>query len=249
MSGRIDLTNQRFGNLYVIERDENICTNNGRSHVAWKCLCLCGNVVTVRSDNLRKGCTISCGCIKKKNLREAGINRKNDLTNKSFGFLTVICDSGRRDSDGSVIWKCRCDCGNIVEVSSCNLLRKKEPTISCGCKKSKGEKKIIDILKEMDEEFVTQKTFKNCRNPKTNKLLFFDFYLEKYNLLIEYDGEQHFHIIKNDRYGFEDLKFRDKYKEKWCKDNNIYLHRIPYTDLNIITIEYIEKIFNKYRNS
>ena len=70
--------------------------------------------------------------------------------------------------------------------------------ISCGCfKSSKGELKISKALKKLKINYENQKSFNNCRNPETNRKLFFDFYLPDYNCCIEYDGEQHF--IANDK--------------------------------------------------
>lgn len=53
-----------------------------------------------------------------------------DLTGQKFGRLTAIEDSGKRVGS-SVRWLCRCDCGNLVIVSS-NALRTGN-TKSCGC--------------------------------------------------------------------------------------------------------------------
>ena len=44
---------ERYGHLLVIEQAPNIITPNGRSHVAWKCLCDCGNEKIIRGDLLR----------------------------------------------------------------------------------------------------------------------------------------------------------------------------------------------------
>ena len=52
-----------------------------------------------------------------------------DLTNKRFGRLTVLNYDCHRN--GKVIWKCRCDCGNIAYVCNGNLVNHK--TESCGC--------------------------------------------------------------------------------------------------------------------
>ena len=55
-----DLTGQKFGKLIVIEESER---KSGRSAV--KCLCDCGNVVSVITYNLVSGRTKSCGCYQK----------------------------------------------------------------------------------------------------------------------------------------------------------------------------------------
>lgn len=59
MSAKIDLTGQRFGRLVVIE-DTGLRTGK---MVVWKCLCECGNVKNIISNNLRKGTSKSCGCL------------------------------------------------------------------------------------------------------------------------------------------------------------------------------------------
>lgn len=55
-----------------------------------------------------------------------------DLTGKRFGHLVVMCKAGYRYK-GSLVWTCKCDCGNIMDVNS-NHLRTGH-TKSCGCYK------------------------------------------------------------------------------------------------------------------
>ena len=62
---RIDLSNQRFGRLVVIEM---VGTKTG--HSIWKCLCDCGNVRLNVDSNLKTGSTKSCGCLQIDNLRK-----------------------------------------------------------------------------------------------------------------------------------------------------------------------------------
>ena len=60
----IDITGQRFGRLVALERD----ANNGKL-VRFRCQCDCGDLVTVRSDLLRRGETTSCGCFRREAIR------------------------------------------------------------------------------------------------------------------------------------------------------------------------------------
>lgn len=74
------------------------------------------------------------------------------------------------------------------------------------------------------EEVGTDHKFKNK--------LPFDFYIKKYNLCIEYDGEQHF-IKKSfnmDEEEFLLIKKRDEIKNNFCKKNKINLIRIHFTE-------------------
>ena len=194
---------------------------------------------------MRNGHTVSCGCKRRETLVAAGKNRASDLVGSVFGRLLVKKDSGERDNKGGIIWECECSCGNTTYVSTSNLTRTNEATISCGCAKSKGEEKIIATLIQAQIPFITQKRFDTCVFPETNRHLVFDFYLPEQNILIEYDGEQHFHKVKNDRYGYEGIVARDNYKNQWCKENNIVLIRIPYTDYDKINVENMRKIIQR----
>lgn len=107
---------------------------------------------------------------------------------------------------------------------------------------SNGEELLQNIFLHEQIEFETQKTFEKCRNPKTNTLLKFDFYLPKYNLCIEYDGIQHFEYSNhgwNTKEKFDQTQYRDSIKNKFCEENSIKLIRIPYTEFDKINANYI----------
>lgn len=57
-----------------------------------------------------------------------------ELTGKSFGDLTALeaCPD-KRSKERSILWKCQCSCGKIVEIPA-NELTKGFHT-SCGCKR------------------------------------------------------------------------------------------------------------------
>lgn len=246
MPKKIDLVGQKYGRLTVLSEAEKIRTPNGRSHVTWLCECECGKQIVVRSDCLRNGHTTSCGCKKLERTIEMGKNQKKDLIGQTFGYLTVIKDSGLRTTRGEIKWTCKCICGQEINVISTNLTRKKEGTISCGCKKSRGEAAIIKSLIALQIPFISQKKFDTCIFPDTGHQLVFDFYLPEQNLCIEYDGVQHFEEVKKDFFDFDTIQKRDKYKNQWCKENNIPLVRIPYTELENISPENMEAIIRRY---
>lgn len=60
-----DITGKRFNNLTVLSRAE----NSGK-RVMWKCLCDCGGEIITRSDSLKTGHTVSCGCVSKTRLAQ-----------------------------------------------------------------------------------------------------------------------------------------------------------------------------------
>lgn len=76
MSKFIDLTGQKFNRLTVVERAEN--TKDGKA--SWKCICECGNEITVIGKDLRSGNTKSCGCY---NRESASIRAKKHGYSKS----------------------------------------------------------------------------------------------------------------------------------------------------------------------
>jgi very-short-patch-repair endonuclease len=89
---------------------------------------------------------------------------------------------------------------------------------------------------------IEQKCFEDC---KDKRVLPFDFYLEDYNILIEYDGELHYKEsrYKNSQDKLNIIKNHDNIKNNYCKENNIKLIRIPYTEF-----DNIENILKKELN-
>ena len=98
-----------------------------------QCVCDCGKHTVVSYSHLKYGGVKSCGCLK-------NTSKFEDLTGKTFNNLTVLSRIGREavGSNGQTtqLWRCKCDCGNIVNVNSRSL--KSGNTKSCGC--IQGEK-------------------------------------------------------------------------------------------------------------
>lgn len=216
-----NLIGQRFGKLIVLDR-----VKIKDKSTTWLCQCDCGNKVIVRNDHLKDGSTKSCGCLN----QEKVVN----LLGQKFGKLLIIERAGST-SDGKALWKCQCDCGNIV-IKSGDSLRNNNVQ-DCGCSKvfSKGESKIIQILTINNIPFEQQKNFKDC---KDIRVLPFDFYVNN-KYIIEYDGIQHFESRAHFG-GEEEFKItqeHDRIKNQYCKDNNIPIIRIPYTHLNELCLE------------
>ena len=106
---------------------------------------------------------------------------------------------------------------------------------------SKTEQLIYYFMKIENIIFDTEKTFKNC---KDKNLLPFDVYLSNENIIIECDGMQHFKAI--DYFGgkesFKIRKFHDNIKNKFCRDNNIAILRIPYIYDPVVDKQKIESL-------
>ena len=100
---------------------------------------------------------------------------------------------------------------------------------------SKGEIAIKKILDDKNIKYVQQYKIKECCDIKT---LPFDFYLNDYNTLIEYDGIQHFdikHAFKEDK--FYETVIHDAIKKQFAKDNNIRLVEVDYKNVLYSDVE------------
>ena len=159
------------------------------------------------------------------------------MTGQKFNKLTPLY---RVENKGKkVVWHCKCDCGNEVDVMANHL--KDNHTTSCGCSLSLGEEKICKILLANNIEFKSQKVFEDCIFNDSKAKAKFDFYLVKYNTIIEFDGIQHFFYQENSKIftkeKFEKILEHDKIKNQYCKDNDIFLIRIPYYHYDNLCIE------------
>ena len=54
---------QKYSRLLIVARHEDVVSKNGKIIRTWKCVCDCGNEITVHGAHLRSGHTKSCGCL------------------------------------------------------------------------------------------------------------------------------------------------------------------------------------------
>lgn len=69
----IDLTGAKFGRLTVLKRSPH---NTSYNKPQWICECECKNIVTVCAADLKKGQTLSCGCLNKEKTALRNVNRR-----------------------------------------------------------------------------------------------------------------------------------------------------------------------------
>ena len=62
-----DISGLRFGRLVALQR-----AGLKSRHAAWQCHCDCGQEPIIGSPELRRGSTLSCGCLKKERAGEVG---------------------------------------------------------------------------------------------------------------------------------------------------------------------------------
>jgi hypothetical protein len=101
---------------------------------------------------------------------------------------------------------------------------------------SKGEKRIAQFFDLHNIDYVREKTFKDCVN-FCGSFLRYDFYLEQFNLLIEYQGQHHEKPVNKYRRAqivHDKTVKHDTIKEKFALDNRINLIKIYYNDYDKI---------------
>lgn len=127
----INIDGQKFGYLTALEPVVFGIKTNGRSY---KCICVCGKEVIRKVSNLRNGgLRQSCGC-KYSSYYEDSF----DLTGQILGDLLVSKRLGTHRSSKSILYLCKCICGNNIELTSKALQRRKIK--NCGCKIVPGKK-------------------------------------------------------------------------------------------------------------
>ena len=105
-------------------------------YIVWLCRCTCGNELLLDTRYLQRATITDCGC--KSGIRPAWDRaegmlspRQRDLTGQQFGQLTCISPTAQRSPGGSVVWSCRCSCGNLCTAVSSQLTKGFKK--SCGC--------------------------------------------------------------------------------------------------------------------
>lgn len=94
-------------------------------------------------------------------------------------------------------------------------------------KLSDGEKEIAKALDALYIDHEREVLYKGLINPKTKCPLFFDFFISKYKIAVEFDGPQHFKPVYGEAQ-FMEQKMKDKIKNVFCNKKGILLLRIPY---------------------
>ena len=135
-----NIQGQRFGRLVALEFSH----VNQRHKAFWRFQCDCGNTVVLPADKVKLGHTKSCGCLRRE---RAGKLKALDITGQRFGRLVAQAPTDRRDAGGSVVWQCRCDCGNTA-LYSVNELRR-SGVQSCGCLYRESRPNCVSARRDM----------------------------------------------------------------------------------------------------
>lgn len=212
-------------------------------------VCDCGNWEIVEGLKYRNEEQITCVPCALRN-----ITTMKDISGEIYGQLQAIAPLSKRGSDGSVYWKCRCvDCGHEQEVIKNNLRKNKGHLCAVCGEKSKGEYKVAKMLQELNMPFEKEKIFSDCIFEDSNGCARFDFYVNN-TYIIEIDGQHHFFPVsyggnvteQEKKLMYQKVLEHDRYKNKYCRDNDIPLIRIPYFSLDALTYQDLDIKTSKF---
>lgn len=193
----------------------------------------CGNIYMTRpTDFLRGHGCLKCSYVERS--PKIGVNQRTPLSEVKKSIKDILGDQYvvlTKDSDYR---------GNRQHISIKHLVcgtvyKARYSDIQCGhtgcpyCNSPKGELIISKILNSLNINYEAQKTFDDL---KDKSYLSYDFYIPDQNILIEYQGLQHYKPVKH--FGGENQfklqQQHDKFKSEYAKSHNYKLIAVPYTE-------------------
>lgn len=135
---------QVFGKLTIVSESNPIVRKDGRLRRKFICNCSCGNTINVQLDKLSSSKTVSCGCVRKKEI----------LIGSKFNNLTVLREveeSIEPSGDKHRVFLCLCDCGKTTNVRLRRLTSLKSKSCGCHVNTANGDSstKLYGVWKSM----------------------------------------------------------------------------------------------------
>lgn len=230
--GNVKLDDEKV-DLKLIGRNIKRVGNHINTHTptSWQCL-KCNHEWMTSSDNIlnaETGCPKCADRIKLTNeivdqrLKDRFIKRLDDYISKNI-----------------VIWWSCLKCFYEWKTTPGHILNGETGCPQC---LKKNETLVGVILKREEVEFNSQELLKVIVPSSTNKNYTVDYYLPEQNIVIEYNGRQHYEpvcfggiSIKRAEANFDKQRSRDVFVQQICNDNNISLILIDgrkYTNSNL----------------
>jgi predicted RNA-binding Zn-ribbon protein involved in translation (DUF1610 family) len=187
---------------------------------------------------LKQGCKMCAIENQKKAITkslEVYIEQCYNKFNTLYDFPNI--ENEYKNGESNISIKCN-RCGNIFIRRAKAFLNQNSTCPDCNS--SNGEIAVLGVLKKNKINYIHHYYFKDC--VYKNKLEF-DFYLLDYNIVIEYQGKQHY-VDNGWKSGkeFKEQQIRDKIKREYCKNNGIKEIEIPYWDYDKIEQIILEQI-------
>lgn len=237
--------NKKILNKYGEKRYEILYCNNAHDKLELKCLD-CGNIIYIKYlSNFfvksRKNFCPYCAGTKKKLYKEGDeISRisfneaQKRLDEVLFGEYQIIEDSYKKWTGDCLIRHTLC--GKIFKQTPRELLYHSH--CPCYTIASKGELKIKNVLDKYNISYQQQFRFGDMKKAP------YGFFLPDYNLLIEFQGRQHFEPVK--QFGGEkqfknqqDIDYRKKENAKKYGYNIFYL---TYLEMSSIEEKLVQRL-------
>lgn len=210
---------EKHGDKYIYDKVEYKKSNE-------KVIITCkkhGDFEQTPNNHMRYGC-IGCAIVSKKERAIEFIEKSKIIHNDKYCYKKVLSEYKNQRKKVSI--KCKIH-GFFKQTPSSHVSGKGCPD----CNLSKGEESIGFYLKYKNIDFEREFSFEDCLSVRGYKLRF-DFFVKLLNLIIEFDGEQHFNPIKiwGGVNKLKELQENDKIKNKYCFENNINMLRINYKE-------------------
>lgn len=223
-------------------------TINSKTKLQFKCECGNNYETSFRNflhDNKRR-CD-ECGINNRIKAKTIGIeNLKLEVLNNSDCQLLSDSYNGLHDQ-----LEFLCECKTKFKTSIIGFRNGKKNCTLCNGT-SKLETKTLKFFKNNNIYHEEQYSIDELKSSKGYKLKF-DFCVfnksREIIFLLELDGQQHFHPVEffGGKESFEKQKINDELKNEYCKNNNLKLERIPYTELDNLD-EILKILLYKYDN-
>ena len=216
---KLSLTEEEVNNRLIDKNIKRISTYiNSSNKMIWLCLkCNMEWKTSFNSINAGHGCP-NCN----------STNLNNEEVDKRLINRKIKRVSNYINNYSSMVWLCD-KCNYSWETAAGDILRSNRPTGCPKCCKQKNEKLVAWFL---DHHKITYQKIKLEIN---GKKLFPDFYIPDLNLIIEYNGIQHYQPISFGKYANNDpiiinnfikQQQRDEYLRIYCENNGIELLEI-----------------------
>jgi hypothetical protein len=133
-------------------------------------------------------------------------------------------------SNNSAPMKWKCDRGHVWEAAFYTVVQAGTwcPTCSTGLK----ERLVRHTFEQLFEKPFKKHRPLWLRNPQTGRLMELDGFNPELNLAFEYQGQQHYRVVRQFKMDESDLergRYRDDLKKTLCQEHNLSLLEIPYS--------------------
>jgi hypothetical protein len=221
-AGIVRLTNeiidQRLCDRNIKRLDDYI---NNKRIIHFQCLVKeCQYIWKTRPDNIINNETGCPKCVNRVKLTNEDIDKRLNERNikRIDDFVSIHV---------KINFQCLLkDCNYIWKATPNHVLNGQTGCPNCLLK---NEKIIFDLLNNSNIKFERHKSIKNIINIETKRIIV-DFYFDSINTIIEYNGRQHYEIVRfggstleGARLNFEKQQKRDRYLQQLCDKYNIKL--------------------------